>query len=60
MWGQDPDNGYWWLVYMRNGEPYRAYHPEKGLKVAHRDTFSRWAKAPPGCAFLCPDEVEGT
>ena len=57
---QDRDTNQWWLVYLRGGEPYRAYHPEHGLKVVHRDTFNRWSKPPPGCVFLFPEDVEAT
>lgn len=35
-------DGKWWLVVMRDGEPYVAYHPDHGRIFAFRDTFCRW------------------
>lgn len=55
---QDTSTRQWWIVYMRDGQPYRAYHPEHGLKDAGRTTFDRWSHEPPGCVFLFPEDVE--
>ena len=41
-WGQDMATRQWWLVYMRDGEPGNAYHPEHGWKAAWRDSFCQW------------------
>lgn len=43
LWGWDGE--VWWLVECRNGEPHRAFYPERKPQRAFRDTFSRWALA---------------